>query len=265
MAGVINLSTDRRFDPSKWIAVGKIYKDVPEEVSDAYSAARQLPSALAATLPLPDLSVTEFLALKRPGILRRPGLARIYRIATLLLLSIPPENLLRDLEHDFPQKWLNGARSILDPLNDSLRLPLFALSFYGKIHKLREAQVKWTTSMEWARDELPGCNLAIFASVFWNKVHPEAHIPQVRWQNRTTRPGLAAPSSLRYKSGPFGTNSKTTHQRQLKEGIQQSKGLRNDTVFQKARYRRWIVSGPAVEWKEGCRLDVALADLRGKS
>ncbi|KAJ7431682.1 hypothetical protein B0H11DRAFT_1941370 [Mycena galericulata] len=79
MAGVINLSTDRRFDPSKWIAVGKIYKDVPEEVSDAYSAARQLPSALAATLPLPDLSVTEFLALKRPGILRVCDMNRITR------------------------------------------------------------------------------------------------------------------------------------------------------------------------------------------
>ncbi|KAJ7456391.1 hypothetical protein B0H11DRAFT_2321726 [Mycena galericulata] len=35
--------------------------------------------------------------------------------------------------------------------------------------------------MEWARDELPGCNLAIFASVFWNKVHPEAPDGQLDW------------------------------------------------------------------------------------
>ncbi|KAJ7710710.1 hypothetical protein B0H17DRAFT_1173617 [Mycena rosella] len=50
------------------ICAGKIYKDVPTEVSDAESAAREIPSAVAATFPPPDLSVTDLLAVKLPGI-----------------------------------------------------------------------------------------------------------------------------------------------------------------------------------------------------
>ncbi|KAJ7922561.1 hypothetical protein B0H13DRAFT_1865742 [Mycena leptocephala] len=69
MASVINLETDVRFDPSKWIRVGKIYKDVPVEVSDAFTDTRKLPPELQATLPGPTLSVTEFLELKFLGVL----------------------------------------------------------------------------------------------------------------------------------------------------------------------------------------------------
>lgn len=68
--------------------------------------------------------------------------------------------------------------------------------------------------------------------------------------------------NVEYLGGKFSLNH-AAHQ--LKEGIQQSEGLRNDTTFQKARYRRWIASGPPVEWREGCRLDVALSDLQSQS
>ncbi|KAJ7653460.1 hypothetical protein B0H17DRAFT_1147109 [Mycena rosella] len=60
-----------------------------------------------------------------------------------------------------------------------------------------------------------------------------------------------------YLGGKFSLNHAA---QQLKEGLQ-SEGLRRDTTFQKARYRRWILSGPAVEWTERCRLDVALSNL----
>ncbi|KAJ6628294.1 hypothetical protein B0H10DRAFT_2209579 [Mycena sp. CBHHK59/15] len=66
-------------------------------------------------------------------------------------------------------------------------------------------------------------------------------------------------TNIEYMGGKFSLNH-AAHQ--LKEGLQQSEGLRNDTTFQKARYRRWIAAGPVVEWTEGCRLDVALRDLR---
>ncbi|KAJ7661853.1 hypothetical protein B0H17DRAFT_1144499 [Mycena rosella] len=54
--------------PIGYVCAGKIYKDVPTEVSDAESAAREIPSAVAATFPPPDLSVTDLLAVKLPGI-----------------------------------------------------------------------------------------------------------------------------------------------------------------------------------------------------
>ncbi|KAJ6629567.1 hypothetical protein B0H10DRAFT_1939565 [Mycena sp. CBHHK59/15] len=71
MADVVELDTDVPFDCSHWIDAGNIYKDVPEEVADACSAAHEIPSNLAATLPSRAISVTEFLALEfiqsKPG------------------------------------------------------------------------------------------------------------------------------------------------------------------------------------------------------
>ncbi|KAJ6504802.1 hypothetical protein C8R47DRAFT_1210058 [Mycena vitilis] len=62
-------------------------------------------------------------------------------------------------------------------------------------------------------------------------------------------------TNVEYAGGKFSLNH-AAHQ--LKEGLQQSEGLRADTVFQKARYRRWIVSGRTVTWDTGLRLQRAL-------
>ncbi|KAJ7102617.1 hypothetical protein B0H15DRAFT_796037 [Mycena belliarum] len=63
----------------------------------------------------------------------------------------------------------------------SLRLPLFALRFFRKIHKHTDGQEKWANSMDWTRDELPGWSLDIFASVSWNTVHSRAPDGQLDW------------------------------------------------------------------------------------
>ncbi|KAJ7740419.1 hypothetical protein DFH07DRAFT_778354 [Mycena maculata] len=54
---------------SKWFGVGKICKNIPLEVADACTDARQIPTSLAATLPSLGLSVKDFIALKLPGLL----------------------------------------------------------------------------------------------------------------------------------------------------------------------------------------------------
>ncbi|KAJ7629621.1 hypothetical protein B0H17DRAFT_1218096 [Mycena rosella] len=83
-------------------------------------------------------------------------------------------------------------------------------------------------------------------------------VDQRRCHCATTREKTRKPEiNAEYLGGKFSLNH-AAHQ--LKEGLQ-SEGLRKDTTFQKARYRRWIVSGPAVEWTERCRLDVALSNL----
>ncbi|KAJ7084923.1 hypothetical protein C8R44DRAFT_894034 [Mycena epipterygia] len=195
MPDVIVAATDKVFDASQWICMDKIYKNVPIEVADACSDAREFPPFLKATLPRPDLSITEFIAMKLPEILKghktmlkhtedwfSTDLPNCDPITTLWSLnSIPPHSFLCELENDFPQKWLNGAKSIVDPLDRSLRLPLFALPFYRKIHDFRVAQAKWTTSVEWVRDEVPGSNLEVFTSVSWNAVHPGAPDGQIDW------------------------------------------------------------------------------------
>ncbi|KAJ7739406.1 hypothetical protein B0H16DRAFT_1465373 [Mycena metata] len=57
------------FDASLWINTGKIYRDVPVEVSDAFQDATKIPRDLQATLPAPALPVTDFLDVKLPRIL----------------------------------------------------------------------------------------------------------------------------------------------------------------------------------------------------
>ncbi|KAJ7804636.1 hypothetical protein B0H14DRAFT_3774068 [Mycena olivaceomarginata] len=49
MAGVILLEPAVPFDAAEWMGVGKLYKDVPIEVSDACCDARQIPADLQAT------------------------------------------------------------------------------------------------------------------------------------------------------------------------------------------------------------------------
>ncbi|KAJ7845793.1 hypothetical protein B0H13DRAFT_1908176 [Mycena leptocephala] len=171
MAGVIDLEPDVLFDPSQWIRAGKIYKDVPIEVSDAFVKSQTMPSDLKATFPSPTIPVTEFLALKLPEILDRqkkkfstettnwfsddsPNCDAV--TALWALNFIPPVYLLRELENDCPQQWLNGAQSVLDPHDKFLRFPLFSLAFYSKIHALLDAQEKWQDSVDWARDLHPG-------------------------------------------------------------------------------------------------------------
>ncbi|KAJ7502237.1 hypothetical protein B0H11DRAFT_2223709 [Mycena galericulata] len=198
MGDVINLTADVLFNPSEWIGAGKIYKDVPTEVSDAFSSARQLPPDLEATLPGPTMLVPDFIELQLPEILDDPTkfsgrtndwfsaeLPDCDLVSILWSLDIPPNSLLRELEHDFPQKWLNGVKSILDPVDNSLRLPLFALQFYRKIHELRETQEKWTNSVQRVADQgLTDCQSEIydvFASVSWNTVHFGAPDGQLDW------------------------------------------------------------------------------------
>lgn len=104
MADVLELETDSVFDPSQWIGVGRIYKDVPIEVSDACSAAFRMPVNLQATFPSPDLPVTNFWQSISPAMWRiskrcparrAAGSALTCRTATslqgygLLILSLP--------------------------------------------------------------------------------------------------------------------------------------------------------------------------------
>ncbi|KAJ7708872.1 hypothetical protein B0H17DRAFT_1191367 [Mycena rosella] len=147
-----------------------------------------------ATFP-PDLSVTDLLAVKLPGITEKlsnnfrktkgwfsTDLPNCDPLTSLWSLkSTPSISLLRELEHDFPQEWLNGAKSVLHPFNNSLRLPLFALGFFRKIHDLREGQEKWSESVEWARDEVPEADLGIFDTISWNTVHSGALDGQLDW------------------------------------------------------------------------------------
>ncbi|KAJ7782504.1 hypothetical protein DFH07DRAFT_764654 [Mycena maculata] len=113
MAEVIMLDTNKRFDASKSIGVGKIYKNVPLEVADACTDAQQISTSLVATLPIPGLSVKDFIALKLPGITNAwfsTDPPNCNPTTTLWLRDcLPEEFFVRELEHDFLQ-FTNNLR-----------------------------------------------------------------------------------------------------------------------------------------------------------
>jgi hypothetical protein len=147
------------FNPADWIGVGKLYRDVPTHVSAACKAARALPTSSIRRLPLPDMTVIEFLSLPLPEILhndapspKRPStwfsldLPNCDEEMLWSIKSIPPLEFICRLENDFSQAWLNGTCSIVDHTHPDRRLPLTALTFFREIITLHDAQQKWTES-----------------------------------------------------------------------------------------------------------------------
>ncbi|KAJ6504959.1 hypothetical protein DFH09DRAFT_1335158 [Mycena vulgaris] len=150
-----NLPDATALDPAAWIALGRVYREVPTAVASARLAARALPTSLTSRLPMPDMPVAEFLAMSLPRVLdidapftRRPSLwfssdpPNFGEDAVLFLPSIPPLDFVRKLESDLSQSWLNGARSIIDHTDNTRRLPLWAPTFFRKITTFRTAQTK---------------------------------------------------------------------------------------------------------------------------
>ncbi|KAJ6477737.1 hypothetical protein C8R45DRAFT_1102026 [Mycena sanguinolenta] len=194
MADAILLDSDVPFDTAEWIGVGKLYKDIPIEVSDACCDARKIPVDLQATLPSMAMPVTKCLAIQLPGILdsfqkiltktnhwfsfKPPNCDSSH---TLWSHSIPALSFLLELENDYAQNWMNGAVSVVNPPEKFIRFPLFAVTFYREIHRLREAQTKWNSSVRWARTKFAGSDLEIFAQVSWNTVHSDAPDGQLDW------------------------------------------------------------------------------------
>ncbi|KAF8197320.1 CHAT domain-containing protein [Mycena galopus ATCC 62051] len=104
------------FDPSQWIGVGKIYRDVPANVSTACTASRALPFSVKHRLPMADMPVSEFLAVQLASILDEedPCLKRTSSWFSLqppdcgedvvwVLKSIPPLEFILQLLADYPQ------------------------------------------------------------------------------------------------------------------------------------------------------------------
>ncbi|KAJ7718613.1 hypothetical protein B0H14DRAFT_3521613 [Mycena olivaceomarginata] len=125
MADIILLESSVPFDAAEWIGVGKLYKDVSIEVSDACCDARKIPADLQVIFPSRAIPVTEFLALPLPGIL--DGYQKISTqtdhwfsfeppncdpIPTLWSNSIPALSFLCELENDYPKKWMNSATGV---------------------------------------------------------------------------------------------------------------------------------------------------------
>ncbi|KAJ7673253.1 hypothetical protein DFH06DRAFT_1292967 [Mycena polygramma] len=186
---VVDVDSDHVFIPAEWIGIGKRFGDVPFHVSDACRSAREIPSTFACNLPSRDMTVSEFLRVRLPRILK--DTARFSRRTSdwfspdvpnckpdaLLATVIPPLSFVRDLEQGVSQAWLNGTKSLVHPTDKNIRLPLWSIPFFRKIIDLRDAQEKWAQSKAW----LPTDALYLLDQVEWDSTHPGAPDGQADW------------------------------------------------------------------------------------
>ena len=158
----IDLTVDLPFHPSAWIGVGRRYSNLlPQEVLDAERDALKIPGTFRNRLPPPEARIHDFISFTLPfqsGALVFHAPAQWFSHDTpntdpniLLTRSVPPANVLEDLEKIFGQTWLDGGHSIVDPRfnNQNERFPLWALSFWKELQKTIECQDEWKKSVRW--------------------------------------------------------------------------------------------------------------------
>ncbi|KAJ7722156.1 hypothetical protein B0H14DRAFT_3520394 [Mycena olivaceomarginata] len=179
------------FDPSQWIGVGKIYRDVPANVSTACTASRTLPASVKHQLPMADMPVTEFLAVELASSVLAPHEPCLKRTSSWfspeppdhgedvvwLLRSIPPLEFILQLLADHPQAWLNGSASIVDHTDGTRHLPFWTVTFFHEILTIKIAQDKWRESHHW----LPDSEKFVLDHTSWNTRHSGALEGQLDW------------------------------------------------------------------------------------
>ncbi|KAK7059768.1 hypothetical protein R3P38DRAFT_3168222 [Favolaschia claudopus] len=158
-------------------------------------------------------------------------------------------------------EWLSGGiidemmRDIKSRVSADSRLAtstlIAPLAFQFYLTRLSKYGTKPQTYLEEIVAEINGGKTRMFFPIHYNGNHWMAFM--VNFSDR----------SFGYGDSYDGKFSLNHASHQLKEAVEQSEGLRNDTAFQKARFRRWIAAGPPVEWKMGCNLYTTLGDLVG--
>jgi hypothetical protein len=93
------------------------------------------------------------------------------------LKSIPPLQFILQLLADYPQAWLDGSASIVDHTDRTRHLPLWTVTFFHEVLKIKLAQDKWRESHYW----LPNSENFILDYVSWNTRHVGAPEGQLDW------------------------------------------------------------------------------------
>ena len=162
MAIFLNLSGDARdFEKAKWISTGQIYPTNPPETLLAYyDTVYDIPSKFQNRLiPNNAINVLDFIQLNLP---KKTSAILTYSAMTWFSKETPTEDIQCLISRNLPcksfvdnakavsgQAMLDGAMSIEDPQYKGGRLPLWAVSFWARMHDICEEQEIWRQSVKW--------------------------------------------------------------------------------------------------------------------
>ena len=169
MDNFISLAGEARdFDQAKWISTGQIYpteSEPPEEMRAYYDTVYDIPSDYQNRL-IPDnaMNVLDFIQLDLP---KTTSAILTYSAKTLFSKESPTEDIQCLTSRNIPSKsfvdnakavsgqaMLDGAKSIEDPQYKGGRLPLWTISFWARMHVIREEQEIWKKSREWLDENM---------------------------------------------------------------------------------------------------------------
>ncbi|RXW14026.1 hypothetical protein EST38_g11828 [Candolleomyces aberdarensis] len=161
---------DSRFDPAKWIGVGKQYPDeqcenIPFELRAAREEAFAIPPMFKTWTPHLSMPISTLIQEDLPTISAELNMMKISQcfkrdiptattwkqLEVLDTRSIPSKATVNELEKASSQAWLDGNRSVSDPRynNGEDRMPLWLVSFWKSLMNVVEEQDEWKAAAEW--------------------------------------------------------------------------------------------------------------------
>ena len=162
MTNLIDLAGEAGdFEQAKWISTGQIYPTDPPAAMRAYhDTIYNIPSKFRSML-MPDnaMSVLDLIGLELPkttsDILTYSAKTWFSKenptedIRCLISRNLPSKSFVDDAKAVSGQAMLDGAKSIEDPHYKGGRLPLWTISFWARMHVIREEQAIWKKSGKW--------------------------------------------------------------------------------------------------------------------
>ncbi|KAJ7437476.1 hypothetical protein B0H11DRAFT_2255351 [Mycena galericulata] len=149
------------WNPTYWIAQGRIYENVPAYVEAARHQILQLPASIRSLLPSKSISIAQLLLLELPPIAPSddpmdPGL-QIYTTAepteniqeVLPYLALPSRTMLHQMVGEFGQAWLDGKKSLRTWFNPDVAYPLWALTYWQEMLDISDAKDTWLHAESW--------------------------------------------------------------------------------------------------------------------
>ncbi|KAI1783807.1 hypothetical protein LXA43DRAFT_902832 [Ganoderma leucocontextum] len=202
------------FIPGDWIGKNKIYDSttLPLYVLQARTDAFAIPEDVQATLlPLPTLPVIDFidqlLPTKDPptllGIKPKEWFSMHGPTHSALEIirhrPLPHVDVLRSLEEQAGQLWLDGMQSVRDPrYTGGEYFPLWALTFWKEATFVLDAQLEWEASGAWLTSVIRSCS---DSNVITELKAARTRLSNLHWNGKISA-GLVPATELTQLLGP---------------------------------------------------------------
>lgn len=193
---------DISFNKSDWIGKGRLYpkdhKGIPRGLTCYCNGERTIPNIITEKyIPGPLVTVKAFVEAQRPKI--QYGLASIklrdcFRMLEpddiesldLDTIAIPSKPWVTQLDGHFNQAILDNMKSVVNPEYPGVRLPLWIINFWKRMHEISGIQQGCKESLGWIEDNI---QKEESEAVVEQLKEARTLVHRLRWNETTDIPG----------------------------------------------------------------------------